>query len=73
MCRPAETATLILEGAEHVHAYEQIVIDLRKVALSELDTRDLIAELVATAEKLITLPDEVTTSVTNGEGNEIIG
>jgi transcriptional regulator with XRE-family HTH domain len=42
---PAQTATLILEGPEHIRAYAHVVATLNKIALSELDSRDLLAHL----------------------------
>lgn len=66
VCRPVETATLILEGMEHVQRYEQIVIDLDKIALSELDSRDVITELVAKAEKM-TQHGAITNAVDDAE------
>lgn len=44
VCTPTETATLILEH-HHIHAYERILTDLNKIALSELDSTELIVEL----------------------------
>jgi len=73
VCRPAETVTLILEGDEHVGRYERIVIELDKISLSELESRELIAELVAETEKTATPSNGMVTNVADTNESGITG
>jgi hypothetical protein len=45
VCVPGDTATLILEGPTHVDAYQAILDELDKAALSEQHSTDLITGL----------------------------
>jgi transcriptional regulator with XRE-family HTH domain len=45
--QPAETVTLIVEGPEHIAAYAAAITRLTRLALSELDSRELLCRLSA--------------------------
>jgi len=51
VCRPCETVTLILEG-DHIAAYEPYVALLDELALSTLESRDLIVEIAGGQEAI---------------------
>jgi transcriptional regulator with XRE-family HTH domain len=73
VCRPVETATLILEGTDHVQRYERILTDLDKIALSVPDSRNVITNLVAESEKLTTPPPGALTTSADDAGSRITG
>jgi len=58
VCRPCETVTLILEG-DHTNAYEPSVALLDDLALSNLESRDLIVEIAGGQEAIATPPAEI--------------
>jgi transcriptional regulator with XRE-family HTH domain len=51
---PAQSATLILEGPEHIRTYANVAATLNKLALSELDSRDLLANLAEGRDRATT-------------------